>query len=437
MATIVDQETDARFWAQTNYKPKQRLDPRDPNDAKMIPVWRDVHAKVQREFDAGKLVTTFDHPVVSQNLIDAHAADQATAVHLDAAASATDPAVAQQHAGAAAAAANVAAQKTDEAATVQPPTVSPQLTHEASQEAKRDLPPPGAPARDHLANAQVQAVHRPSPRSLLDKETDARFWAQTHYKPGQRLDPKDPTDAKMVPVWIDIYRKVSREDAAGRLVLTYNHPVVEQNLADAHVADRAAALHLDAAAAEPQAAPQNIAAAVTAAQLSLQKAREAARLQPPTVSSQLAHDASRKSDERARVIQETNVRFWRSTNYKPGQPLDPRNPEDAKMLPVWMSTFAQVQRELLSHEAAHRPPTGRDHLAQEQARGAGHRADEVHQHHRRHRRPVKSTVHPKSVQDYRAHATSLARETGAPFVIVAVVVYALMRRSPAATAHPN
>ena len=46
-------------------------------------------------------------------------------------------------------------------------------------------------------------------------ETDAQFWAQTHYKPGQKLDPHDPTDRKMISVWIDLYRRV-REAAALR-----------------------------------------------------------------------------------------------------------------------------------------------------------------------------------------------------------------------------
>jgi hypothetical protein len=418
MATVVDRETDARFWASTGYRVGQKLDPKDPNDKKMIPVWVDVHAKVQREYDAGQLVTTFDHPVVAQNLADAHVADQAAAAHLDAAAKAPDPTVAQQHVDAAAAAANVVAQKTHEVATIQPATASPQLTHEVAQEARHDPPPPSAPAKDHLANAQAQAAHKSSPRSLLDKETDARFWSQTHFKPGQKLDPKDPQDAKMIPVWLDIYRKVKLEDDAGRLVLTYNHPVVAQNLADARVADQAAAAHLDTAVVQPQAAPQNIAAAATAAQVSAQKTREAARLQPPSVSPNLAHDAARQSDERSLIIRETNARFWAQTHHKPGQPLDPRDPQDARMLPLWRSIFAQVQYKHLSRETARKPLTGRDQLAQEQAKGAGRRAAEVHHHHRKHRRSVRSAVHPRSVQDYRTNAAGLARAAGAPFVIV-------------------
>ncbi len=410
---IVLKETDARFWSQTGYKPGQKLDPQDSQDAKMIPVWNDIFAKVKREYAAGKLVTTFDHPVVTQNLVEAHAADQAAATHLDAAKKAPDAAVAQQHVDAAAVAVDVSAQKTREAAAVQPPTASPQLTDDASKAAALQPPPPTAPAKDHVANAQAQKAHRPAPRGLLAKETDARFWAQTHYKPGQKLDPSDPSDARMIPVWNDIFQKVSAEDARGALVITYNHPVVAQNLADAQVADQVTAVHLDAAAGspDPAAMQQNVGAAANAADVSAQKTREAAQLQPPTVDPQLAHGAG---DDRALLVRETYVRFWAATHYKPGKRLDRRDPQDAQMIPVWASFFEQVQRE----HAVGVPPAGRDQLAQEQARWAGRRAEEVHRHHRRNRHKMRSAVHPKSVQDYRAGAAQLAHQANAPYVLV-------------------
>ena len=68
---------------------------------------------------------------------------------------------------------------------------------------------------------------------MLDHETDARFWAQTNYRPGQKLDAANPTDRAMMKVWSDIFAKVKREDDAGRLVLTYNHPAVEHHLDEA------------------------------------------------------------------------------------------------------------------------------------------------------------------------------------------------------------
>lgn len=364
MATIVDQETDARFWAQTGYKPNQKLDPHDPQDAKMVPVWLDIEKKVKAEYDAGKLVTTYDHPVVAHKLAEAHAADQAATAHLDAATKAPDQATAQQHVHAAHEALKIGKVKVQEAAAVQPPTTSPQLTHEASHAAAASPPPPSAPAREHVANVQAQAAHKGKARGLLDKEADARFWSQTHYKPGQRLDPKDPTDAKMIPLWLDIYGKVKGEYDAGKLVLTYNHPVVAQNLADAEVADKVAAMHLDAAASspDPQAAQQNAAAAATAAQVSAEKTREAAAAQPPTVSPPLAKEAAKRAS------------------------------------------------------AEHHPsPVGRDQLAQVQARGAAGRAAEVH--HRRHGRP-RSTVSPQRIREHRARAAQVAHAAGAPYVLV-------------------
>lgn len=417
MASKIDQETDARFWSQTGYKPGQKLDPTDPNDAKMVPVWKDINAKVKREADAGKLVTTYDHPVVVQNIADAHVADQVAAVHLDAAVAAPDPQTAQQNIAAAAKASEVSAQKTREAATLQPPTASPQLAHEASQQAKQDPPSPSAPVKDQLANAQAQAAHKPSPRGILDKETDARFWAQTNYKPGQKLDPKNPTDAAMMPVWKDINAKVKREDDDDKLVLTYNHPVVATILADAHVADQATAMYVDAAASapNPQSAQQNLAAAATAAQIVAQKTRDAARLQPPTVSPKLTQEAAKKAPPpgtSTRSIQaETDARFWARTHYKPGQRLNPRDPRDAVMIPVWMSIYAKV-----SQEAALKS-SGRDHLAHDQARASGRKAAGVH-HDARQRPPVRSATSPRKVKDHRERATRLAHEAGGDYVLV-------------------
>ncbi len=385
----INHETDARFWAQTGFRVGQKLDPSNPTDQKMIPIWIDIHNKVKAEDAAGGLVLTHEHPAVAQSLADAHVADQAAAAHINAAATAPDPQTAQQNLAAAAAATQITAQKTQEAAAHQPPTASPQVAHEAAQEAAKSPPPPSAAPTEHIAHeqakqagakvehhhhahaqaqAQAQAQTQaatPTARNILEKETDARFWAQTHYRPGQKLDPTNPTDRTMMPVWLNIYRAVRAEDAAGKLVLTYNHPAVDQALADAHVADQAAAAHMDAAVAAPQAAQENLAAAATAAQIAAQKAREAAAHQPPTVSPQVAHEASR--------------------------------------------------------EAAKNPPPARapaaEHVAHDQARRAGEKAAEAH-HHARRRPPAKSTVHPGKLNDHRGRATAIAHQAGAPYVLV-------------------
>lgn len=131
-------------------------------------------------------------------------------------------------------------------------------------------------------------------KSVLDREADARFWAQTHYKIGQKLDPADPIDRTMVPVWLDIWHKVRREDEGGRLVLTYNHPEVERHLDDAAIASHAADGHLQAAVAEPDpdVATSHARAAADAARAAADSARKAAQRQPPTVSPVVADAAA-------------------------------------------------------------------------------------------------------------------------------------------------
>ena len=123
-------------------------------------------------------------------------------------------------------------------------------------------------------------------RTLLDKETDARFWAQTGYKVGQKLDPNDPTDRIMTKVWLDTYAKVKAEDAAGKLVVTYNHPAVEQHLGDATLAAHAIDAHLDAAvrADDPATSRQHVEAASAAATTANGATQSAAMYQPATVS---------------------------------------------------------------------------------------------------------------------------------------------------------
>ena len=221
---ILDRETDARFWAQTGYRPGQKLDPSSPTDKAMMPVWMDVYRKVKAEADAGTLVTTFDHPEVAQHLADADVANRAAAAHLDAAVAAPDPATAQQNVVAATTAAQISAQKARDAAATQPPTVSSQLLQGAARDAAQNPPPPNAPSADHLAHAQTQAPPTPKPpqppRDVLFRETDLRFWNTTHYKPGKKLDMSDPQDREIAKVWREIFRQVQREANQGTLVLT-------------------------------------------------------------------------------------------------------------------------------------------------------------------------------------------------------------------------
>ena len=221
---ILNKETNARFWAQTGYKPGQRLDPKNPLDKAKMPVWMDIFRKVTADADAGTLVTTYDRPEVAQPLSDAEVAITISAVHIDAGAKAPDPTTAQQHAAAAATAAQVSSQKLSEAAANQPPTVSPRLEEISAREAAKSPPPSHAPAIDHIAHAQTQVpkpAARPTPPpEILYKETNARFWNRTGYKPGQKLDMTDSQDRKMSKTWMDILRQVQREANEGRLTFT-------------------------------------------------------------------------------------------------------------------------------------------------------------------------------------------------------------------------
>ena len=230
---ILNAETDARFWAQTGYKPGQKLDPNNPTDKAMEPTWRDINSKVKSEAAAGTLVTTFDHPHVQQNLSDAAVANKAAGIHAALAAAAPDAETAQSNIAAAAAAHQISTQKAQEAASVQPPTVSPPLVKEASKEVASNPPPPQAPADEHIAHQHVrhgahrhaQEVHeqaqaKTASREALYAETNKRFWAQTNYKPGQRLDMSIPEDVEKAKIWMQIFAQVQSEANAGTLVLS-------------------------------------------------------------------------------------------------------------------------------------------------------------------------------------------------------------------------
>jgi len=133
--------------------------------------------------------------------------------------------------------------------------------------------------------------------TLLDREADARFWAQSHYKVGRKLDPRDPTDRAMAKIWRDVRAKVDAEDRAGRLVLTYDDPHVVRKLGDAKIASQTADAHVGAAIAEPDlmaASRHAIAAAIAAAAASV-AAHEAASVQPPTVSPIVADAAAQEA----------------------------------------------------------------------------------------------------------------------------------------------
>jgi len=131
------------------------------------------------------------------------------------------------------------------------------------------------------------------------QEADARFWAQTGYKPGQKLDAKDPLDRKMIPTYTDIFNKIKQEITSGRIAWTFEHPEVKQAIGDASIASAAAVVNLDRAASAARAGDHESArgelAAAAAAHASAKAATlAAARYQPPTVSTRHVEHAARE-----------------------------------------------------------------------------------------------------------------------------------------------
>lgn len=135
----------------------------------------------------------------------------------------------------------------------------------------------------------------PQIQHVLDAETDARFWASTAYRPGQKLNPVDLKDRAMIPVWVDIANKVKAQWQAGILVTTYDHPVVTAAIAAAHDAFETAAAHVNAALASVMPDDKNahaVAAAASHADAQASAAK-AASYQPATASPQLAQKAAK------------------------------------------------------------------------------------------------------------------------------------------------
>jgi predicted flap endonuclease-1-like 5' DNA nuclease len=128
----------------------------------------------------------------------------------------------------------------------------------------------------------------------LYNETDARFWAQTGYKPGQKLDKKDPRDAAMMSVWNQIFAQVKKDNEAGILQLTYNSPIVQQHIGDAKAATEDTIRHLEQAAAASSTAQkeQHVQAATHAAAKSQQASAAAAAHQPATADPKVTADAA-------------------------------------------------------------------------------------------------------------------------------------------------
>lgn len=76
-----------------------------------------------------------------------------------------------------------------------------------------DLDPGLDPGLDDEDASEVSSGDRENIVADINAETDARFWLETGYKPGRKLDRHDPDDAAMIPRWVEIRYRVTHEYA--------------------------------------------------------------------------------------------------------------------------------------------------------------------------------------------------------------------------------
>lgn len=162
---------------------------------------------------------------------------------------------------------------------------------------------PGA-AVPHAAAPSVpsRAQFAKAPPADLWHEADARFWAQTGYKPGVKLDPKNPADAAMMPAYQSVYKTVLASWQRGELAdpnapgWTFKHPQVAASLAAASASSANTASALAAAQAATKAgdhatATQHLENANLEHATTVQQVSAAASVQPRSVSAAHVHQA--------------------------------------------------------------------------------------------------------------------------------------------------
>lgn len=146
----------------------------------------------------------------------------------------------------------------------------------------------------------MAAALDPATQSIVNRETDARFWANTGYKPGQKLDPANAFDRMWVPTWKSIAAQVAKEMAAGTIRWTYNTPEVADLITKGLAASKEAAAQIAAANAAKASgdhakAAQHIADAhgqIGAAQIATAQAAAYMPPPPPEIHPQAAAAAS-------------------------------------------------------------------------------------------------------------------------------------------------
>lgn len=249
-----------------------------------------------------------------------------------------------------------------------------------------------------------------APKEVITQETDARFWAQTHYKPGRRLNPADPADRAMAKVWLDIWAKVKAADRAGELVLTYNHPEVEQGLDHAELAGHATDSHVEAAAQTPDPAESgaHADAAAQAASAESEGAQRASAVQPPTVSPILADAAAAEA-----AASLAGPSGQRPVPVTPNLPADHPAVTSEAARPV----ISPGPQDMLPAAPPATAPTPRQHVDVARAGRSPSVAARVHEHGRG--RIALGTLHPHTISEVRGAASQLAM--GSPGLFVGVL----------------
>lgn len=276
-------------------------------------------------------------------------------------------------------------------------------------------------------------------KTLLDRETDARFWAQTGYKVGQKLDQKNPADKAMIKTWLDIFAKVKRENDAGKLVLTYNKPGVEKHLADAEAAQHTAAEHIEAAATAPDdaSAAVHAVAAQQAIASSTESAQTAAAMQPPTVSHELAHASATEATQAMGTAPPAPIAVSddhpaNGAAGRPSRPIEFFLAMDAQPGAAYGATEGSAPGDVDPIDAASAPavaelvspapPTAHDHVAVAVASQAHEHAAKVHEIHADPRVPAPSgALPPATIAQIRDDARARASADPSAFVGVAIM----------------
>lgn len=149
-----------------------------------------------------------------------------------------------------------------------------------------------------MAQATVTDQDR---RAAMYREADARFWAQTGYKVGKKLDPADPADAQMMSAWRQAYAVVADEVRRhGWFTPTHRSEAVTSPLAQAAHASSRANEHARAAADATATGAavdreHHLAAAQLAHEESHAHSTRAAAAQPPSVDPATAHAAAERA----------------------------------------------------------------------------------------------------------------------------------------------